>query len=110
MGYYQRHVFFCTNWRDSGKTSCQSYRASDMVALAKDKLKAANRHGPGKTRISSAGCLGRCAKGPIIVVYPEGIWYSYSTKSDVELIVDKHLIQGEIVQELVLQEPTRHEV
>lgn len=104
MSHYERHAFFCTNLRESGKTCCQSHHASDMVALAKDKLIAADRHGPGKTRISTSGCLGRCAKGPIVVVYPEGTWYSYSTKSDVELIVDKHLIQGEIVEELALDE------
>ena len=51
-------------------------------------------------RINAAGCLGRCEQGPVIVVYPEGTWYTYVDKEDIDEIVDRHLLKGEIVERL----------
>ena len=48
------------------------------------------------------GCLDRCAGGPVAVVYPEGTWYTFVDKADIDEIVDSHLIKGEVVQRLVL--------
>ena len=50
------------------------------------------------------GCFGLCAAGPIVVVYPEGIYYSHVTPEDVEEIVNEHLIKGRPVQRLVYKE------
>jgi (2Fe-2S) ferredoxin len=58
--------------------------------------------GPGKVRVNKAGCLDRCAGGPVAVVYPEGTWYSYVDASDIDEIVDSHLKHGTIVERLLL--------
>jgi (2Fe-2S) ferredoxin len=53
-------------------------------------------------RVNKAGCLDRCAAGPVAVVYPEGVWYSFVDASDVDEIVERHLKQGEIVERLLV--------
>jgi (2Fe-2S) ferredoxin len=50
--------------------------------------------------ITNTGCFGICDKGPIVVVYPEGIWYGNITEDDVEKIVEQHIINGIVVEEL----------
>jgi (2Fe-2S) ferredoxin len=61
-------------------------------------------HGPGKIRVSKTGCLGRCASGPCLVIYPEGVWYTYSSFSDLDQIIDSHLIAGETVEQLLIDQ------
>jgi len=53
-------------------------------------------------RVNKAGCMNRCAGGPVAVVYPEGVWYSYVDNSDIDEIVDSHLKRGEVVTRLLL--------
>jgi (2Fe-2S) ferredoxin len=60
--------------------------------------------GPGEVRVNKAGCLDRCAGGPVAVVYPEGVWYSYVDTSDIDEIVESHLKNGQVVQRLVTPE------
>ena len=47
-----------------------------------------------------AGCLDRCEEGPVIVVYPEAVWYHYETEADVDEIVKEHLQAGRVVERL----------
>lgn len=101
--YYKHHVFFCTNQRDNGTPSCEDHGALAVRAYAKDKVKAVGLAVSGGVRINGAGCLNRCKKGPLLVVYPEGIWYGYKTKEDIDEIVEKHFIQGEIVERLEIK-------
>ena len=56
--------------------------------------------GKGKIRINKAGCMDRCDDGPVIVVYPEEVWYRYVDKDDVEEIIQEHLINGRVVERL----------
>ena len=58
--------------------------------------------GPGKIRVNKAGCLDRCADGPVMVVYPAGIWYTFIDTEDIEEIIQSHLIQGHPVERLQL--------
>jgi (2Fe-2S) ferredoxin len=51
-------------------------------------------------RVNSAGCLDRCSEGPVIVVYPEGVWYTYVDQEDVDEIIDEHLVHGQVVKRL----------
>ena len=55
-----------------------------------------------RVRINQSGCLDRCELGPVLVIYPEGIWYTYQTKEDVDEILQTHLIDGQVVSRLLL--------
>jgi (2Fe-2S) ferredoxin len=100
MSYYERHVFFCCNQRAPGETCCNDRGASDLRAYAKDRVKALKLSGKGKVRINSAGCLDRCDEGPVLVVYPEAVWYTYVDRDDVDEIIDEHLVHGRVVERL----------
>ena len=103
MSYYKYHVFFCTNSRESGAQSCEQCNATEIRDYAKKRIKELGLSGEGKIRINTAGCLDRCELGPVIVVYPEEIWYSYLDREDVDEIIDKHLIGGEVVERLLIE-------
>ena len=98
--YYQHHVFFCLNDRVNGEDSCAHHGAQDMFNHCKARIKAEGLNGPGKVRINNAGCLDRCEEGPCIVVYPEGTWYTYVDRADIDEIVDSHLVGGQPVERL----------
>lgn len=100
MSYYDKHVFFCTNQRAPGEACCANHDAQAMRAYAKQRIKDLDLAGPGKLRINSAGCLGRCDEGPVLVVYPEGVWYTYAGKDDIDEIIDAHLLNNRIVERL----------
>lgn len=76
-----------------------------MRDYAKDAVKAAGMQKPGGVRINSAGCLNRCSEGPVIVVYPEAVWYTYVDQEDIDEIIDKHLKNGEVVERLRIPDP-----
>ena len=67
---------------------------------AKKRIKSLDMNGEGKVRINQAGCLDRCEEGPCLVVYPEGTWYTYVDTSDIDEIIDSHLIGGKPVDRL----------
>jgi (2Fe-2S) ferredoxin len=98
--YYRYHVFFCVNQRESGQACCADKGAVAMRDYAKARVKQLGLAGPGKVRINQAGCLDRCAQGPNIVVYPEGIWYHYANQQDIDEIIDQHLVHGRPVERL----------
>lgn len=100
MSYYRYHVFFCTNQRTDGRECCQDCNAQAMRDYAKARCKELGLSGKDGVRINSAGCLDRCSEGPVIVIYPEGTWYSYVDQEDIDEILSKHLQQGEIVGRL----------
>ncbi|WP_043704561.1 (2Fe-2S) ferredoxin domain-containing protein [Leptothrix cholodnii] len=100
--YYQRHIFFCLNQRDNGQSSCADFPAQAAFDHCKKQVKAAGLAGPGQVRVNKAGCLDRCAGGPVAVVYPEAVWYSFVDNSDIDEIVESHLKNGQVVERLVL--------
>ncbi len=100
MSYYEHHVFFCCNQRDGGKQCCNDQGASDLRDYAKSKVKELGLAGEGKVRINLAGCLDRCPDGPVMVVYPEEVWYTYIDKSDIDEIISEHLQNGRPVERL----------
>ncbi|MFY9329306.1 MAG: (2Fe-2S) ferredoxin domain-containing protein [Georgfuchsia sp.] len=100
MSHYKRHVFFCTNQRANGEACCQNHGADEMRAYAKERMKELVPKSVGRMRINSAGCLDRCNLGPVLVVYPDGVWYSYSDKKDIDEIITEHLLHGRIVERL----------
>ena len=53
-------------------------------------------------RVNQAGCLDRCAGGPVLVVYPEAVWYTYVDHADIDEIIESHLQNGQVVERLRL--------
>ena len=100
MSFYKHHVFFCVNQREAGETCCANCGAQQLRDYAKQRVKELGLNQAGGVRINNAGCLGMCEKGPVAVVYPEGVWYSYSDRSDIDEIIDEHLTQGRPVSRL----------
>lgn len=100
--YFKRHIFFCLNERNNGETSCSQYQSQDAFDHCKRAVRAAGLNGAGGVRVNKAGCLDRCAGGPVAVVYPEGVWYTYVDKADVDEIVESHLRNGRVVRRLEL--------
>lgn len=100
MSYFKHHVFFCTNQRAPGEMCCNSHGAQAMRDYCKNKVKAMGDKIAGKVRINNAGCLDRCAQGPVVVVYPEAVWYTYVDQEDIDEIVESHLAQGKVVERL----------
>lgn len=100
MSYYQHHVFFCVNQRNNGERCCNDCGAQTVRDYAKAKIKALKLDGKEKIRINNAGCLDRCAEGPVIVVYPEAVWYTYVDEEDIDEIIESHLQNGRIVERL----------
>ena len=95
------HIFFCLNQRDNGEDCCAQHKAQAAFDRCKSQAKTLGLLGPGKVRVNKAGCLDRCAGGPIAVVYPEAVWYSYVDEQDIDEIVQSHLRDGVVVQRLV---------
>jgi (2Fe-2S) ferredoxin len=100
MSHFHHHVFFCCNQRPEGETCCNNHGATQVQAYAKDRIRALGLKGPGKVRINKAGCMDRCDQGPVLVVYPEGVWYTYADREDVEEIISSHLVGGKVVERL----------
>jgi (2Fe-2S) ferredoxin len=96
------HVFVCTSCRVNGqqKGYCYSKGSVDIVQKFMEVIEENDLSGD--VMITNTGCFGICEKGPIAVVYPEGVWYGNLTEDDVETIVEQHFINGKPVQELVI--------
>ena len=107
MSYYRRHAFFCTNLREDGSVCCRQAGSLEMREFAKKLTKELGIAGPGGVRVNISGCLDRCAEGPIVVVYPEGVWYHYRSPEDVDEILETHLRGGGRVRRLMLQPKDR---
>ena len=94
---YNYHLFFCTHSRDYGTAHCEQHGAQSMRDYAKQRVKDLKLK---KVRVNNAGCLNRCNLGPMLVIYPEGIWYRYESTQDIDEIIESHLIQGKVVERL----------
>jgi (2Fe-2S) ferredoxin len=102
MPFYQYHLFFCTNDREDGSDCCARFNARDARSYLKQRCKDAGIHKEGGVRINTAGCMGRCDQGPLIAVYPEGLWYTYVDHDDLDEILQEHLLNGKPVQRLLV--------
>jgi len=102
MTYFKNHVFFCVNHRENGESCCANFGAQRVRDYAKKRIKELSLSGENGVRINMAGCLGRCEHGPVMVIYPEEIWYTYLDEDDVDEIIKQHLQQGKIVKRLLI--------
>ena len=99
--YFRAHVFVCCNRRPDGhKRGSRAARGSEAL---RDYMKARVKElGLPEVRVNMAGCLDRCELGPVIVIYPEGIWYRAGTRDDVDEILSAHLQEGRRATRLML--------
>jgi (2Fe-2S) ferredoxin len=99
--FYGTHVFCCTNERaaDDPRGCCHARGGTGLRNYMKLKAKKMDLRG---IRINAAGCLDRCALGPTMVIYPEGVWYSCKTREDVDEVLQVHLVEGGRVERLML--------
>jgi len=104
MEYYKHHAFFCLNLRTNGNASCDQHDASKSFDYAKNKCKELNLNGKHQVRVNRAGCLDRCEYGPVMVVYPQGVWYQFVDEHDIDEIIQSHFIEGLPVERLMINE------
>ena len=95
MGQYDVHVFVCT----SGETCPTQGDVEQFVKSLRAEVVKAGRQQ--QVRINKAGCFSQCGHGPMIVVYPDDVWYSGVRESDLAEIVQSHILGGTPVDRLV---------
>lgn len=100
QSYFKYHVFICCNQREDNSICCNQFGSKKIQEYIKKRIKDLNLNGIRKIRINQAGCLDRCPEGPVLVVYPEETWYTYVDESDIDEIIESHLINGKIVSRL----------
>ena len=102
--YYRKHVFICINKRPEGdpKGCCWDKRSVRRRLFMKNRAK---ELGLEDVRINASGCLDRCELGPTMVIYPEGVWYTFENDEDIEEILQRHVIDGARVDRLRLAPP-----
>jgi (2Fe-2S) ferredoxin len=98
---FKYHLFFCLNERSNGENCCAQHNAFELFTYAKNRIKELGLSGAGKIRVNKAGCLDACNLGPVMVIYPEGIWYTFIDTDDIEEIIQSHLIKGKSVERLL---------
>ena len=100
--YYQAHVFCCTNVRPAAhpRGSCSRKNSVQLRDYMKAKVKDLGLPG---IRVNASGCLDRCELGCTMVIYPEGVWYTYRSEADIDEIIETHLKQGGRVKRLMLE-------
>ena len=102
--YYRKHVFICINQRPEGdpKGCCWDKRSVRRRLFMKNRAK---ELGLDDVRINASGCLDRCELGPTMVIYPEGVWYTFENDEDIEEILQRHVIDDARVDRLHLPPP-----
>jgi (2Fe-2S) ferredoxin len=84
---YLCHLFVCVNDRHGERKSCADGKSPGIKDALKDQIE--KRGWKGRVRVSHSGCMGLCAKGPNVMIYPQGIWFGAVTLQDTEAILAK---------------------
>src|SRR5436190_9021937 len=98
MGQYDRHVFVCT-----GGEYCPLDGSLEVHRALKEGI--ASRGLKRSIRVNKAGCFSQCGNGPMVVVYPENVWYAGVTPESARRILEEHLVAGRPAQDLIYQAP-----
>lgn len=98
---YKKHIFICTNQRPAGtKVCCGEEHGSALVSEFKKLIK--SRGLDVEMRAQRTGCFDLCERGPVIAIYPEGVFYGQVKLSDVEEIVTEHLENNRVIARLLV--------
>lgn len=102
MNKPKHHIFVCTSSRINGqqKGFCHSKESVEIVMNFMEEIE--DRGLGGEVFVSNTGCLGICEKGPVVIVYPDNVWYGSVSAKDVEEIMAQHIEEGKLVERLVL--------
>jgi (2Fe-2S) ferredoxin len=100
MSAFQQHLFVCSNQRPAGhpRGCCEAGGGTAIRDALKQAIK--ERGLQSEIRANQAGCLDQCEWGPVIVIYPQGVWYGRVTLADVPRIVEETLVGGRIIEDL----------
>ncbi len=101
MEIYRAHVLVC------GGTGCSSSGSAKLIERFEEKIK--ENHLEKEVKVIRTGCFGLCEAGPVVIVYPDGTFYSRVKEDDVDEIVSEHLLKGRKVQHLVYMDHATHE-
>ena len=96
MNFVRSHILVCTG------TGCSSSNSPRIIQRFEEELLAQGMNQ--EARVVKTGCFGLCAMGPVVLVYPEGAFYTHVTPEDVPEIVSEHIVKGRIVQRLLHKE------
>ena len=96
MAIARTHILVC------GGTGCSSSHSQELIDAFHTQLQ--ERGLAGEVQVIKTGCFGLCALGPVVIVYPEGCFYSHVTVEDIPEIVEEHILKGRIVTRLLYQE------
>ena len=96
MNFVRSHILVCTG------TGCSSSNSPKIIEAFERELKAQGMEQ--EARVVKTGCFGLCAMGPVVLVYPEGAFYTHATPDDAAEIVSEHIVKGRIVQRLLHKE------
>lgn len=100
--HYDKHILICTNQKGECKKCCGEEHGKALVEAFKRSIR--DKHIKDlRIRAQRAGCFDLCSFGPIVIVYPEGVYYGKVELSDVEEIVSEHIVNGRPVTRLLIE-------
>lgn len=98
MEPFRRHVFVCTQEKSEGVASCPHNGSIRILQALERELKSQGL--ADEVQLTTCGCMGLCDDGPVLIVYPEGVWYRKVSDGDASEIVRSHLRAGQVVSRL----------
>ncbi len=97
------HVFICSSSRINGQQKGFCFSKDSVAVIQRFMEEIESRELGGDIMVTNTGCMGICSNGPIVVIYPDGVWYKEVTLDDVEEIVEEHLENGRVVSRLEIK-------
>lgn len=94
------HIFVCTSSRANGQQKGFCHTKESVAVLSRFLEEIEDRGLSGEVMVSNTGCMGLCEKGPVVVIYPDNVWYGNVQADDVESIMEEHVEGGAIVEPL----------